>query len=153
MSTESTERVHTPLYLDCAFVCRNLAVVPEIMGRSHDFNFRGSRILITLPEVSDVDDSHSDDPKAICQSWLLVDGAHVPAEYNVYKIKLKVFLNEMQPIHPQMLVLNINQFAWLEQSEQVALNEICNDNWKVAVEAYEYWLSVLRWSTKVLQNW
>lgn len=143
----STERIQTPLYLDCTFVCRNLAVVPELMGRSQDFKFRGRRIVIALPELSDVDVSQSDDPKANCQSWILVDDVQIPAEYNVYRIKMKVFLNEMPPIHPKMLVLNINQFELLEKAEQDTLNTICNENWKIAVEAYDYWLSVLRWAT------
>jgi len=144
----STERIQKPLYLHCNFVCRNLAVVPQLLGRSHNFNFRGHRILITLPKLSDVDESHSDDPQANCQSWLRVDGVDIPAEYNVYRIDLKVFLNEIPQIHPQMLVLNINQFGLLENSEQAALNAICDANSRVAIEAYEYWLSMMRWSTK-----
>jgi hypothetical protein len=144
----SVERIETPLYLHCDFVSRSLAVEPKLLGKAHDFNFRGQRILITLPELSDVDESDSNDPKVYCRSWLRVNGVDVPAEYIVRRIDVKVFLNESPKIHPEMLVLNINQYGLLEDSEQATLNTICEENSRTAIEAYEYWLSVLRWSTK-----
>lgn len=104
--------------------------------------------MITLPGLTDVGESDCDNVKANCRSWYLVNGVQIPSEYNVYNIDLKVFLAERPKIHPQMLVLNIKQFELIEKSEQVALDEICNANAKLAIEAYEYWLSVLRWSTK-----
>jgi hypothetical protein len=57
-------------------------------------------------------------------------------------------VTETPEIHPEMLVRNINQFGLIEKSEQLSLDRICDSTFELAVEAYEYWLSVLRWKTE-----
>lgn len=142
------DRIQTPLYLDSQFTCRNFAVHPELIGQRHQFVFRDRVVIVELPQIGDVKDHHANDPKAICQSWIKIEQQLIPTQYEIYCIEVKVYLVETPGIHPKMLVLNINQFEMLDASEQSLLDETCEENFAIAIEAYEYWLSVLRWKTK-----
>jgi hypothetical protein len=117
------------------------------MGKSHEFEFAESRIIITLPNISEVGDVNSNQPKAVCQAWRPVNGEYIPSNYDIYRVQIKVISNAAPAIHPDMLNLNINQYDLIDKEEQQVLDDLGDSNFNIAVAAYEYWLAVLRWKT------
>jgi hypothetical protein len=141
------DRIRVPLQLRCQFRCQRFAVLPALMGKSHEFEFAESRVIITLPNISEVGDINSSQPKAVCQAWRPVNGENIPSNYDIYRVEIKVISNAVPAIHPDMLNLNINQYGLIDEEEQQALDDLGNSNFSLAVAAYEYWLAVLRWKT------
>jgi hypothetical protein len=141
------DRIRVPLQLRCQFRCQRFAVLPALMGKSHEFEFAGSRIIISLPNLSGVGDVTSNQPKAVCQAWRLVNGERIPSNYDIYQVQIKVISGAAPAIHPDMLNLNINQYDLIDEEEQRVLDDLGNSNFDIAVAAYEYWLAVLRWKT------
>ena len=140
-------RTRIPLQLRCQFRCQRFAVLPALMGKSHEFDFAESRVIITLPNINEVGDSNSTQPKALCQAWRPVNGEYIPSNYDIYRIQIRVTSKATPAIHPDMLNLNINQYDLIDEEEQQVLNDLGNSNFDLAVAAYEYWLAVLRWKT------
>lgn len=143
----TADRIRIPLELRCQFRCQRFAVLPALMGKSHEFYFAESRVIITLPNINEVGDVNSNQPKAVCQAWRPVNGEYVPSNYDIYRVKVKVTSSSAPAIHPDMLNLNINQYDLIDNEEQQVLNDLGNSNFDLAVAAYEYWLAVLRWKT------
>jgi hypothetical protein len=143
------DRTQVPLQLWYQFKCDNFSVVPALMGQSHEFEIDGKRAKITLPNVNDLRDDDEDNSKVVCQSWFLIDEKQVPAAYVIRRIDVRIELSEVPNIHPDMLVLPVNQRELITEAEQETLNNLCNIYFDFAVTAYEYWLATLRWKTGV----
>jgi hypothetical protein len=136
-------KIPTIVYLDCHFVSRNFAVLPELMGQSHKFSFRGHPVMIVLPSVEAVD--KSDNAAATCHSWVLIEEKEVPAQYSIHRIGVKIGVDEPLPLHPDMLTRPMKTFDLLNDEERLVLDTLVDETSALAVDAYEYWLSVLRW--------
>lgn len=139
----SAKKIPTIVYLDSQFFSRNFYVLPELMGQSHEFSFRGHPIMIELPPLESV--NKSDDAAATCHSWFVVDENKIPAQYSIHRIRVKVGVSNPLLLNPDMLIRPMKAFDLLNDEERLVLDDLVDETSAIAIDAYEYWLSILRW--------
>ena len=128
------------------FVTRNLDIKPDLLGRFHRFPFKGATVTIRLPKKNQVDRGSNFDEVASCESFRVIDGIKVAENIHVHKIDVEVAMNATASLLPSVLNLPCNNYASVDAETQGELNEYCTGHRIIAAQAFDYWLSVLRWT-------
>ena len=127
------------------FVTEGLAVLPEVMGRRHNFRFENAEIEIQLPSIEQVDrESKYDEVATVGSRWAKTDA---PIEFRILKVDVVVRLGHRVSLPAGVLTVNANAFDLIPQQQQHRLEKLASEHAVVAEEAVEYWLSTLRWIT------
>lgn len=127
------------------FYTRNLRITADLIGQSHEFFFSGASITIRLPGKEQVDRGPGFDEIASRGTYRLIDEVEVPQNYHIYKADVEVNLGAVALLDPAVLTAQANAYELVDGETQEKLNQDCEVHETIAAQAFEYWLSVLRW--------
>jgi hypothetical protein len=129
------------------FVTRNFKIKPELIGRFHRFPFKNGTVTIRLPKKAQVDRAAKFDEIASRGAYRVVEGVEIPQGYHIHKVDVEVDISAVASLAPAVLTQHCNAYELVEPAMQEKLNLYCVDHETIAAQAFEYWLSVLRWGT------
>lgn len=127
------------------FVTRNFHIKPELLGRFHRFPFKNAIVTIRLPKKNQVDRTPNFDEIASRGAYRVVDGIEIPQGYYIHKVDVVVDLCAVASLSPAILTRHCNAYELVEPEMQERLDGYCVDHEAIAAQAFDYWLSVLRW--------
>ncbi len=125
------------------FVTRGLAVSPELMGRSHKFEYDGHKVEIRLPEISKVEEHPDRGVMATLGARRAADNE--PLEYQIHQVDIRVNKSQVLFIDPETFNRNPVAYDLYTEQERNEFENICDEHEDLAKRSFEYWLSVLRW--------
>lgn len=128
------------------FVTRNFQIKPELIGKFHKFPFKNGIVTIRIPKKTQVDRAARFDEVASRGAYRVVDGVEIPQGYYIHKVDVEVDLSAVASLAPAVLTQHCNAYELVEPAMQEKLNLYCVDHETIAAQAFDYWLSVLRWS-------
>jgi len=121
------------------FLTRNFAVVPELLGRSHEFQFHQGVISIELPTRS------GGEERVKILSWRQDTGR--PTRFWVKSVDVLVRLHRQVNVPEQVLHQPPNAYDTLSQDQQNHLEETAETHGSLAEKAFDVWLRTLRWKS------
>ncbi|WP_198118383.1 hypothetical protein [Massilia rhizosphaerae] len=129
------------------FITRNFEIEPELIGKFHKFQFANATVTIRLPKKSQVDRPSRFDQIASRSAYRVIEGIEVPLYYHVHKVDVEVNLGAVATLNPAVLTQHCNAYELVTPDVQEQLNSYCVNHQVLAAQAFEYWLSVLRWTS------
>lgn len=126
------------------FAVNGLSATTSVLGRSHQFDFDGHQITLTLPFKSR-DDAEDWEVETRRTSWTSTDPENPDTTINeVYRVELRTDIKE---------TLSINETALSDPyktrnatpKETKELNSVASEYTQRLVGAWEHWQSVVRW--------
>lgn len=125
------------------FLTRSLSVNPEIMGLKHKFQFEKNHIEISIPDTSKVTSNHDgSDIATVSSRWA---SNNQPIDYDIHQVDVITNRGCSIAINPEALKKPPNAYDLYTQAEREQFQAHCIDHELLAIRAFEYWLSILRW--------
>ncbi len=127
------------------FLIRTLAVAPEVLGQRHTFPFAGATVCVQLPDIEMVDRPSRYDEVAF--SGPLGASKGEAEYYEICKVDVEVSLSVTHAMPEAVLMTPPKAFELFTDLERKDLDDLTDAHRAIAVEAYDYWLRVVRWVT------
>ncbi|MGJ7582870.1 hypothetical protein ACSFA3_22095 [Variovorax sp. RHLX14] len=124
------------------FLSTALQVSPEIMGRSHEFNFEGAEIKIEIPSKERASDQVRDIVAEVGTRW---SRNNEPVNYRILQIDVDVCLGICIDLPSEILKQSANAYELIAEEKRQELDEISQKHGRIAERAFEYWISVVQW--------
>jgi hypothetical protein len=125
------------------FTARALAVPPSLMGRTLSFERNGSPVTIKLPPVEQVGEMHDESARACRGAWNSNTGE--PIYFVIRSVDVCVEASQEVDVPNEVLERRPNAYELVSDEQQKALNLVADKCSTLAQEAFEYWVSLLRW--------
>ena len=125
------------------FVTRGLAVFPEVMGKSHCFEYDDHKIEIKLPDITKVEEQSDNTAMATIGSRLAE--TNEPIYYEIHQVDVRVSASNVLLIDPETFNRNPVAYDLYTVQECNIFEKACAYHEDIAKQSFEYWLSVLRW--------
>jgi hypothetical protein len=126
------------------FYTNNLVVVPELLGQSHVFTFEQREIIISLPS-----EDWFEEDGLIVSTRLQVGSRRTVNQQilDVYVLDADVLVSipGTTPIPEEALTRPVKAFDLFTEQRQQQLNELADENSKIARRAFDLWIRTLRW--------
>jgi hypothetical protein len=136
------------------YLTRNLTVVPELLGLSHEFAFRNGQVKIELPsadnlpkEITDESIMKSRNSIVSIKSYRDENGHKVPIALSIKSVDVQVDLGEVVTLPEEVLTRQPNPVDLLSKEQQTQLDKIMNSHTDFADEAFDRWIRILRWKS------
>lgn len=129
------------------FLLRSFEVSEPLLGKSHEFNFRGKAARITLPGIELLERGPGYDVALQRTSYRMADGEIKNARYQVFFADVRILVAEGVEVPCEVFGRPCNQFDKIPQSQQHEYDRIAKEYHDIAYGAFEYWLRVIRWKT------
>jgi hypothetical protein len=136
------------------FTTTNLAVVPELLGLSHELPFKNAQIKIQLPSADNLPKKTTN--KSIVKSLDSVvtirseqdkNGRKIPVSLWIKFVDVQVSLNETITLPKGILSRPPNQLDLLSKQQQTRLAQTLESHKELANEASDLWIRILRWKS------
>jgi hypothetical protein len=137
------------------FRSRNLYIVPEVVGRKHEFNYSGCVVTISLPtlamltpleELVKLDyEEHDRDVLLSYHTYREEDGKKIPVFYDVGYVDVTVNGGKAISLPSEILNRQPNAYDLLSTESQNRLDKIATEHGRVAEGAFNFWVGVMRW--------
>ena len=127
------------------FTITSFRVGPDLLGRTVSFVHQGSTVTIRLPPKERVTESYDESALATRRSWQDNTGELISAD--VYAVDV---LTECEPdvnLPAGVLDKRPNAYDLIDEPTQTTLNSIAAGGSSIAISAFEYWVTLLRWAT------
>jgi len=121
------------------FLTRNFAVVPELLGRSHEFQFHQGAISIELPTRS------GGEERVKILSWRQDTGR--PTRFWIKSVDVLVRLQTQVNVPEQVLHQPPNAYDVLSQDQQNHLEKMAQTHGCLAEKGFDVWIKTLRWKS------
>jgi hypothetical protein len=121
------------------FLTRNFAVVLELLGRSHEFQFHQGIVSIELPTRS------GGEERVKILSYRQDTGR--PTRFWVKSVDVLVRLHRQVNVSEQVLHQPPNAYDALSQDQQNHLEETAETHGSIAEKAFDVWIRTLRWKS------
>lgn len=125
------------------FLTKNFVVSPELMGGSHGFYYDKAKTTIKLPNLSSVDRGKEYD--AVAEVGTRRSSDNEPLNYIILKVDVEINLSEKAAFDPEVLNRNPVAYELFDEVETQQYEENSNRYEKIAKNAFEYWVSIVRW--------
>jgi hypothetical protein len=136
------------------YLTRNLTVVPELLGLSHEFAFRNGQVKIELPsadnlpkEINNESIMESRDSVVTIKSYREKAGCKLPLAVSVKSVDVQVDLGEVVTLPEEVLTRQPNPVDLLSKEQQTQLDKTMNSHTDFADEAFDRWIRILRWKS------
>lgn len=136
------------------YLTRNLTVVPELLGLSHEFAFRNGQVKIELPsadnlpkEITDESIMKSRDSIVTIRSFREENGRKIPIALSIKSVDVQVDLGEVVTLPEEVLTRQPNPVDLLSKEQQTQLDKTMNSHTDFADEAFDRWIRILRWKS------
>jgi len=137
------------------FLTRHLLISPELIGREHSFSFRGRKVRIKLPtaKLSDLATVASlleqlQQYRMAILAWKADEGPSSATIVEVESADVTVAVAAKLVIHQNMLRTSPNRPETLTESQVSTLYATVDSNRQIALDAFDYWVRVMRWVSK-----
>jgi hypothetical protein len=135
MRLESWDRFGTP----------NLDIEYGLLGQSHVFPYRGATIRVSLPGLDRMGDESIG--AGYVHSWRTEDENRIPQAAFVFEVDLCVQRGHCMTLPVEVLNRHPNAIDLIEAGDQTRLNAFVAEANSIASNAFEYWLSIMRWES------
>jgi len=129
------------------FITRNLVVVPELLGLTHEFQFESGLIRIELPAADKLTEDKTKDSRLVISAYKTEEGIQLPTRISVKSIDLVCNLSKSISIPAEVLTRHPNPIDLLTEKQQKQVNDISNTHSDIAYRAFELWIGTLRWKS------
>ena len=136
------------------YLTRDLTVVPELLGLSHEFTFSNGQVKIELPssdnlpkEIRDAHIMESDDSLLAIKSYREEDGSKLPLEVSVKSVDVQVDLGEVIALPDEVFTRQANPVDLISKSQRTHLDRIMNSYARFADDTLDRWIRILRWKS------
>ena len=123
-------------------------VTPELLGAEHVFDYSERQVSVAIPNTRK---ESQDLPREFwgveCYKWR--SAGNVPLEYKVNRIKMQVAVGNEIAVPEQALKVAPRQDELFTKPERERFDKLVNEQSELAIDAFRYWLSVLRWKARV----
>ncbi|MGF6265033.1 hypothetical protein OKW49_005961 [Paraburkholderia youngii] len=132
---ESWDRFSTP----------NLDIEYNLIGRSHTFSYMGATVILSLPNHERMGEGRDD---GYVHEWRTVDGGeNIPRKAFVFVADVCVQRGDGVALPAEVLERHPNAFDLISKDDQKTLNGLVVESSDIASNAFEYWLSIMRWKS------
>jgi hypothetical protein len=121
------------------FLTKNFAVVPELLGRSHEFQFHQGIVSIELPTRS------GGEERVKILSYRQDTGR--PTRFWVNSVDVLVRLHRQVNVPEQVLHQPPNAYDVLSQDQQDHLEKTAETHGSLSEKVFDVWLRTLRWKS------
>jgi hypothetical protein len=125
------------------FSLDRFCIAAEVVGARHTFCYFEKQVSVELPR----EEGPPLDGDLWCYAWR-TEG-NVPINYQVRTIKLRVAVGDEIVVPEEALKISPRRDELFTESERKRLDKLIDDFSALAVDAFRYWLSVLRWKSGV----
>jgi len=129
------------------FITRNLAVVPELVGKATEFKFENSQVRIELPTEDKLTESREDDSPLHIIGYAKKDGSKKPTKIAVNSVVVLVRINERIRLPKEVLTRHPNPIDLLSNEQQKQLDKLAKAYGDTAYRAFDLWIRTLRWKS------
>jgi len=129
------------------FITRNLVVVPELVGKTNEFQFEKSQVRIELPTEDKLTESRDDDSALEISSYKMKNGRKIPVAIAVRSVDVLVHINERVSLPEEALNHRPNPIDLLSEEQQKLLDKLATTHGDVASRAFDLWINTLRWKS------
>lgn len=126
----------------------NLAIKPDVIGMKHEFPYKGAMVTISLPVEEQIEAwaGQVDIPAASPGFWHAIEGSpDVPASLDIHRVYVTVRQGNRFSFDPIVFTEPVNAYQHMSDSEQEGITRLADEGKSIASNAFEYWLTVLRW--------
>ena len=138
------------------FRSRHLYVLPEVVGRKHEFTYNDYVVTISLPsldvltpleELVKLDYYEHEDVLLSFHSYKEKNGKMYPTFYEIGYVDVTVNGGKQMSLPPEILIRQPNAYELLSTESQNRLDKIATEHGRVAEQAFNFWVGVIRWQT------
>jgi hypothetical protein len=127
------------------FVTRNLTVEYALMGNSHIFPYQGATVRITLPKSNRVVEHYQENALADVYAYREENDEKVLLQININGVDVCVQQGHVVALPGEVFNRRPKATDLISEVDQKRLDAIGTTANNIASNAFEYWLSVLRW--------
>lgn len=127
------------------FLTRHLTVAPEVLGRAHVFAHGGSEVRMRILGIEMVDRTNEFDPVASAGTYYMPSGRY--ETYHIHKVDVTSSISATRVLPKEILMKPPKAHDLLSGEEQKDLNDLAQQYRSLAIQAFEYWLRIVRWIT------
>lgn len=139
------EKITAQVGLWKRFQAYHLSIVPSLAGACHEFEFNGCRVKVKLPKKPKQKDWYNENSGLSCRSYRLLEKRKVPVRFTVHYIDVILDIKKIRKIKEEWVgVVNVSLF---NRREREGFDRLANKYEKLLDEAFEHWVSVIRWRT------
>ena len=129
------------------FITRNLVVVPELVGKVHEFQFEKKLVSIELPTADKLTDNRDDDSPLHIAAYKEKNGHKNPVKIAVNSVDVLVRINERVSLPKEVLTRHPNPIDLVSREQEKLLDELITTYQDVASRAFDLWIKTLRWKS------
>jgi hypothetical protein len=123
----------------------NFDIEYGLIGKSHVFPYLGASITVSLPSFAQISDASRE--AGYVHSWQKVDGQEIPISAFVHVVDVSVRRGHCIAVPVDVFNRHPNAYDLIREEDQKRLNALAAEANDIASNAFEYWLSVLRWKS------
>jgi hypothetical protein len=127
------------------FQISNLTIDVGLMGQSHEFSYRGATVTVKLPSRADVGDPSDRFASAYPHMHRKVGDELELLAVDIAAVQVNVALDEKIALVPEVLNRIPNATDLIPEADCARLMDIGIRANNTASNAFEYWITVLRW--------
>jgi hypothetical protein len=142
------------LYSWNRFRSQDLYILPEVVGRKHEFTYDDYEVTISLPLLDMLTPleefmklEEHDDVLLSFNSYIEENGKIKPTFYEVGYVDVTVNSGKEMSLPPEILNHQPNAYDLLSTESQNRLDKIATEHGRVAEQAFNYWIGIIRWQT------
>ncbi|MEM5342408.1 hypothetical protein [Paraburkholderia azotifigens] len=126
------------------FATPNLDVEYHLVGQSHVFPYMGATVTLSLPEHERIAEGRD---AGYVHEWQMVDEQQIPQKVFVHQVDVCVQRGHCITLPAEVLSRAPKAFDLIEADDQKRLDTIVGEANDIASNAFEYWLSIMRWKS------
>jgi hypothetical protein len=135
LKLESWDRFPTP----------NLDIEYGLLGQSHTFYYMGATVILSVPDQECI--GVGPDADGYVHEWRTNEGEKIPQKAFVFRVDVRVQRGDCVALPAEVLERHPNAFDLIATEDQKALNALVFETGDIASNAFEYWLSIMRWKS------
>ena len=139
------DKVELELFFWSRFRTRNFAVEPELLSRSHEFDFEQHKVSVTLPSTDDLSEKATQGEQVSVGCYREIDDQKIPLEFNVHTVDISIFLPNKLNFPAEILSRPPKAYDLFSENQRKSLDVQTERGGQVAERAYDLWIRILRW--------
>jgi hypothetical protein len=124
------------------FKSEGLAVAPDVLGRTHHFDFEGKRVEVRLPREEHLNRGEGYDTIVECTAWFK---GHIPAYFHILRVDMLIDVSEEIELEEELLKHSPRREHLTSPSRMKLLDNTVEEHKSLALRAFDYWIRVVRW--------
>jgi hypothetical protein len=128
------------------FYPERFRIKPDLLGAQHSFTHSGRQVSVALPQSEEINRPRHL-RRVVCDVWR-TEG-RVPLEYQVNEVTVRIAVGHPLAVPEEALKVAPRRDHLFTEFERNQLAQLIEEHAALAVDAFRYWLSVLRWKSKI----